>query len=104
MAKTAGHIAQLVLVARKSSSVRIAARASDAMTADAELLTGTSMTTGAGDGVEPRLDSVLPPPARGCEKSWRMRAAGRGSGSNGGSRVAIDAKVLRVAGRAESRL
>ena len=86
----------LVLVAREAGSVRVAARSTDRVAADAELLARASVAARAGHGVDPRLGAMLP-----VRPAGRVRAARRHSGHVLAG-VAIDAGALAVAGRADS--
>lgn len=84
-----------ILVAPEAGAVRVATRAANAVAADAELFTGTAVTTGTRRGIDPRFHTML-----AVRPAWWMGAARRRSRDLLAA-VTVDARALRVARRAE---
>ncbi len=104
MAESARQIAQLVPATRKAGAVGIAPGTAHAMAIDAELFARAAVASRARGRVEPGLNAVLPPASRGREKSRRMRASRGRSRRDPRARVAVDARLVGMASRAEARL
>ena len=104
MAEAARQIAQLVAATRKAGAVRIAPGAAHAMAIDAELFARAAVASRARGRVESGLNAVLAPAARRREKSRRMGASRGRSQRDPRARVAVDTRLLGVAGRAQARL
>src|SRR5208282_1737188 len=88
--------------AREAGSMWGTSRTSDAMASDAELLTRAAMAARARHRIDTSLLSVLPP--RGRDPVGRVRIARGRAGGDVRRRVALDARVLAVARRAEARV
>lgn len=85
--------------------MRAAARTTNLVAADAELLAGAAMTTRAGDGIHPRRRTVAVTTATSADPSARMRTHGTGAPrADTLARVALLARDLRVTRDAETRL
>jgi hypothetical protein len=104
MAKTARLVVRLVSFTPEAGPVGIAAGSTDPMAADAQLLAGTAVATGARRRVDAGLHAVVPPSSSGRDPSLRVRAARARALSHMVVVVAALAGVLTVAGRTEARV
>jgi hypothetical protein len=92
----------LVFAAREARPVWIASRASDVVAPDAELLADSAMAAGTRHRIDTSLRAVLSTARR--EPSSRVRASRGGPRRDTHSRVTVQTRALRVAGRTEPRV
>ena len=93
---------KLVFRAREAAPMGAAARASDSVATDAELLTGPTVTPRAGYGVDSRLNAVLSSARPRADPPGGMRAARSRGRRDPLGRVAVGAGVDAMARRAEA--
>ena len=104
MTEPTRHIDELVLGALEPAPMRIAPRPADAMAVDAELFACATMAARTRKRIEAGLSAMLTPASRRSEPPGRMRALLRVVPGDTERGMAVEARALAMASRAEPRL